>query len=175
MIIEPTPISGAYAIRLEPKNDARGFFARTWCREELNRLGLPNAISQCNISFNRERGTLRGMHYQIAPHSESKFVRCTQGSIYDVIVDLRPESPTYRLWHAVELSGVNRSQLFIPKGCAHGFQTLTSDTEVFYMMTAAYHPESARGVRWNDPAFAIEWPIADPILSKRDRSFADFS
>ena len=136
--------------------------------------GLDPRLVQCNISFNRKRGTLRGMHYQAAPHGEAKLIRCTRGAIYDVIVDLHRDSPAFKKWVAAELTAENRSMLFVPEGLAHGFQTLEDDTEVFYQMSEFYHPESARGVRWDDPAFGIRWPLAQPIMSDKDRGYEDF-
>jgi dTDP-4-dehydrorhamnose 3,5-epimerase len=174
MIFQETGLKGAFVIEPEPREDERGFFARTWCQREFAAEGLPSQWVQCNISFNRQRGTLRGMHYQIAPKEEEKLVRCTMGAIYDVIIDLRPESPTFRQWLAVELTADNRRMLFIPKGFAHGFQTLVDDTEVFYQMSEFYAPEYARGVRWDDPAFMVSWPAEKRIISERDRGFPDF-
>jgi dTDP-4-dehydrorhamnose 3,5-epimerase len=168
----PTPLAGAFVIDLKRLEDDRGFFARSFCREEFIQNGLNPEVAQCNISFNPSRGTLRGMHYQADPHAEAKLVRCTQGAIWDVIVDLRPSSPGYKQWFGTELSAATRRAIYVPQGFAHGFQTLTDDAEVLYMMAEFYHPESARGVRWDDPAFGIEWPIANPSMSDRDRSFA---
>jgi dTDP-4-dehydrorhamnose 3,5-epimerase len=167
------PLGGAHLVELEPVADERGFFARSWCAEEFRSYGLNPGLAQCSLSFNKRKGTLRGMHYQAEPHAEVKLVRCTSGVIYDVILDLRPASPTYCKWFAIELTAANRKMLYIPEGIAHGFQTLADDTEVFYQISVSYHPESARGVRWNDPLFAIEWPVRDLILSERDRSFPD--
>jgi len=170
-----TPLPGAYVLELERLEDERGFFARTWCAEELAAHGLDAHIAQCNLSSNRHRGTLRGMHYQAAPHQEAKIVRCIRGTIYDAIVDLRRDSPTWRRWTSVELTADNRRALYVPKDFAHGFQTLTDDAEVFYEMSTPYAPGFMRGVRWNDPALAIEWPIGDPILSERDGSYPDLT
>jgi len=167
------PLNGACVIELEPISDERGFFARTWCAEEFERLGLNPKLVQCSISWNERRGTLRGMHYQAEPCAEAKLIRCCSGAIYDVIVDLRPASPTYGKWAAAELTSENLKMLYVPEGFAHGFQTLTDNTEVSYQISASYQPEFARGVRWNDPAFGIEWPISNPILSARDRAYAD--
>ena len=169
MKFSPTVLAGACIIDIEPVPDERGFFARSWCREEFARHGLNPDLAQCSISFNKKRGTLRGMHYQAKPHEETKVVRCTRGAIYDVILDLRPESPTFRKWIAVELSADNRRMLYIPAGLAHGFQSLTDDAEVFYQISTPYHPESARGVRWDDPAFGIEWLVTERIISDKDR------
>jgi dTDP-4-dehydrorhamnose 3,5-epimerase len=174
MIITETLIKGAFAIEPEPRPDERGFFARTWCEHEFAAQGCPPQWVQCNISFSRQRGTLRGMHYQAAPYEEVKLVRCTMGAIFDVIVDLRAESPTFRQWLAVELTADNRRQLLIPQGLAHGFQTLKDDSEVFYQMSQFYAPEYARGVRWDDPAFNISWPTGRRTISERDQSFPDF-
>ena len=175
MKFSPTVLAGACIIDIEPVPDERGFFARSWCREEFARHGLNPDLAQCSISFNKKRGTLRGMHYQAKPHEETKVVRCTRGAIYDVILDLRPESPTFRKWIAVELSADNRRMLYIPAGLAHGFQSLTDDAEVFYQISTPYHPESARGVRWDDPAFGIEWLVTERIISDKDRQYPDFA
>jgi dTDP-4-dehydrorhamnose 3,5-epimerase len=166
-----TPLPGAFLIEPERIEDDRGFFARSFCVSEFAREGLETSVAQCNISYNRRAGTLRGMHYQAAPHEEAKLVRCTMGSLYDVIVDLRPASATYLKTYGVELSAQNRRMLFIPKGMAHGYQTLCDDTEVCYQMFESYHPESARGVRFDDPVLAIRWPLPDPLVSERDRSY----
>jgi dTDP-4-dehydrorhamnose 3,5-epimerase len=174
MIFTATKLAGAYVIEPEPIADDRGFFARSWCTKEFVAQGLNPQLVQCNISFNRRRGTLRGMHYQASPYGECKLVRCTAGSIYDVIIDLRPDSATYTQWVAVELSSANRQALYIPEGLAHGFQTLTDETEVLYQMSEFYHPESARGVRWDDPKFQISWPIVEITISDRDRQYPDF-
>jgi dTDP-4-dehydrorhamnose 3,5-epimerase len=174
MIFIETRLKGAFVIEPEPRHDERGFFARTWCQREFAAAGLSPQWVQCNISFNTQLGTLRGMHYQAAPYEEAKLVRCTMGAIYDVIIDLRAESPTFRQWLAVELSAENRRMLFIPQGFAHGFQTLAADTEVFYQMSQFYVPEYARGVRWDDPAFKVSWPAEQRIISERDRVFPDF-
>ncbi len=170
MIFSPTPLAGACVVELEPVADDRGFFARAFCREEFEAHGLNPQLAQSNISFNRRRGTLRGLHYQAAPYAEAKLVRCTQGAIWDVIVDLRADSPSYKRWHAVELSAENRRALYVPEGFAQGFQTLADDSEVLYLMSQFYRPDAARGLRWDDPALGIAWPIADPQLSDRDRS-----
>ena len=175
MIFTETKLQGAYLIEPERIADERGFFARTWCRREFAERGLSVELAQCNLSYNPRRGTLRGMHYQAAPDAEIKLVRCTMGAVYDVIVDMRPESPTFRQWVAAELTAENRRILLIPEGFAHGFQTLEDNSEVFYQISAFYAPASARGVRWDDPAFAIDWPPADRIMSERDRSYPDFS
>lgn len=174
MIFTETRLSGAFVIEPERIEDERGFFARTFCRREFEAHKLDPNLVQCSVSYNARRGTLRGMHYQAAPNPEPKVVRCTAGAVHDVILDLRRESATFRQWVAVELTADNRRMVYIPAGMAHGFQTLADGTEVFYQMAAYYHPESARGVRWDDPAFRIEWPAAERILSERDRGYADF-
>ena len=175
MKFTPTALPGAYIVELEPVRDERGFFARSWDAEEFRRHGLAPHLSQCSVSWNDKAGTLRGMHYQAAPHGEAKLVRCTRGAIHDVIVDLRPESGTYTRWFGVELSADNRTALYIPEGLAHGFQTLRGDSEVFYQISVPYHAPSSRGVRWDDPAFGIQWPATPQrILSQRDRAYPDF-
>ena len=176
MIFNETKLKGSYIIEVEPFEDERGSFARTFCREEFETHGLNSFVAQCNISHNRKRGTLRGMHYQIAPYAEAKLVTCLAGSIYDVIIDLRPDSITYCHWLAVELSARRRrSLIYIPEGFAHGFQTLEDDTEVFYQMSHSYVSKAARGVRWDDPAFAIDWPDGPRTLSDRDNNYPNFS
>lgn len=169
----PTPLMGAYVIEPEKLEDNRGFFARTWCQKEFANQGLDSNLVQCSISFNKKRGTLRGMHFQVPPFAETKLVRCTQGAIYDVIVDLRSDSPTYLQWTAVELTASNRQALYIPKGFAHGFQTLEDDTEIFYQMSDFYAPEAARGFRWDDPTFKIQWVQEVTVISDRDRTYKD--
>ncbi len=169
-----TPLQGVYVIDPEPVTDERGFFARNWSVEEFREHGLATSLAQCSISFTAMRGTLRGLHFQKAPHAEVKLVRCTAGAIYDVALDLRPESATFCKWFAMELTAANRSSLYIPEGCAHGLQTLTDNCEVYYQISENYHSESAAGVRWDDPAFSIQWPIAKPMLSEHDRSWPDF-
>jgi len=175
MIFKETKLKGAYVVECEPIEDDRGFFARAFCREEFERHQLNPCVVQCNISFNRKKGTLRGMHYQAKPYEEARLVRCTRGRIYDVIVDLRRESPGYKQWEAVELTADNRLMLYVPEGFAHGFQTLEDGSEVFYQMSESYAPEYTRGVRWDDPAFGIQWPLDDRLLSVRDQSFPDFN
>jgi dTDP-4-dehydrorhamnose 3,5-epimerase len=174
MIFKETKLKGAYLIEMEPLEDERGFFARTFCRDEFKQHGLNPYIAQCNISFNQKRGTLRGMHYQIAPHAEVRTVRCTRGAVYDVIIDLRPDSPTFTQWVASELNAENRLMLYVPEGFAHGFQTLEDATEVFYEVSVSYAPEYVRGVRWDDPAFDIQWPPADRTICDRDRTCPNF-
>lgn len=174
MIFRETELKGAYLIDIEPVHDERGFFARTFCREEFARYGLHGDFVQSNVSFNRLKGTLRGMHYQAAPHEEIKLIRVTRGSVYDVIIDIRPDSRTVGQWTAVELSAENRRMLYVPKGFAHGFQTLEDNTEVWYHMSEYYHPESARGLRWDDPAIRMYWPLQVQCISERDTTFPDF-
>lgn len=174
MNIRETELQGAFTFEIERLEDERGFFARSWCQREARRYGLDPQWLQCNISFNRERGTLRGMHFQQAPHEEAKLVRCTRGAIYDVVADLRPEAPTFRNWIGVELTADNRRMLYIPGGMAHGFLTLEDNTEIFYQMSEFYAPDAARGFRWDDPAFNIRWPAGVRVISERDRSYPDF-
>jgi dTDP-4-dehydrorhamnose 3,5-epimerase len=170
----PTTLQGATLIEVEPREDERGFFARAWCQREMDEHGLDPRVVQCNLSFNHTRGTVRGMHYQVAPYQESKLVRCLRGSIFDVIIDLRPESATYGKWFGIELSAQNRNMLFVPQGFAHGYQTLQGDTEVFYQVSEFYQPGSEAGIRWDDPAFAIKWPIEATLISDKDRTHPDF-
>jgi len=171
MLFTETKLKGAFIIEPERLKDARGFFARIWCQREFETHRLNPRLVQCNISFNRKKGTLRGMHYQAIPHAEAKLVRCTMGTIYDVILDLRSESATFKKWVAVELTAENRKMLYIPEGLAHGFQTLVDNTEVFYQMSEFYHAESAHGVRWDDPAFAIEWPLPVTWIDEKDLDY----
>jgi dTDP-4-dehydrorhamnose 3,5-epimerase len=175
MIFTETRLKGAYVIDLERLADERGFFARTWCQREFEAHGLNASLVQCNISFNEKKGTLRGMHFQVVPRAEAKLVRCTAGAIFDVIVDLRRDSGTFKQWTGVELSADNRRMLYVPEGFAHGFLTLLDNTEVFYQMSEFYSAEHARSVRWNDPAFGIQWPGEALIISERDHSHPDFS
>lgn len=174
MILTGTGLAGAYIVDIEPVEDERGFFARSWCREEFRDAGLNAELVQCNISYNREKAILRGMHFQADPHGEVKLVRCTAGAIHDVIVDVRPDSPTYGKWFGTELSAENRRALYIPEGFAHGFITLRADSEVFYQMSSLYVPGAARGYRWDDPAFGIDWPLAPVVMSAKDRAYDDF-
>ncbi|MHB8646956.1 MAG: dTDP-4-dehydrorhamnose 3,5-epimerase [Thermomicrobiales bacterium] len=169
-----TTIKGAYILDAERIADERGFFARTWARDEFVAHGLNPNLAQCNVSYNHHKGTVRGMHWQAPPHAETKLVRCTQGGIYDVIVDIREGSPTYRHSVGVELTAENRRALYIPEGCAHGFQTLEDATEVFYMITQFYTPAAARGMRWDDPAIAITWPLPISVISDRDARYPDW-
>jgi dTDP-4-dehydrorhamnose 3,5-epimerase len=169
-----TKLPGAFVIELERLEDERGFFARSFCEREFAAHGLARAFVQCNVSYNRRRGTLRGMHYQAAPHREAKLVRCTAGAIFDAIVDLRPGSPSHLAWTAVELSAESRRMLYVPEGFGHGFQTLSDDAEVFYQMSHYHVPEAGRGFRWNDPRFAIPWPLEVTAISERDRALPCF-
>ena len=171
MKFQESPLAGAYTIELDRLEDERGFFARSYSAEEFAARGLPAAMPQSSVSFNARRGTLRGLHYQAEPHAEDKLVRCTAGAIYDVIVDLRPDSPTARRWFGVELSAANHRSLFVPKGLAHGFMTLRDDTEVLYMISVPYAPGFERGLRWNDPALGISWPTAPSVVSARDAAY----
>jgi dTDP-4-dehydrorhamnose 3,5-epimerase len=171
MIFTETELKGAFLIDLDRKKDPRGFFARSWCVEEAKSYGLNPRVVQCNVSFNTCRGTLRGLHWQAAPRAEAKLVRVTCGAIFDVICDLRLESPTFKRHLAVELTAENGRALYIPEGFAHGFQTLADGTEVFYQMSETFSPEHARGLRWNDPAFGVRWPIHPPIVSDRDNAW----
>ncbi|HEY2961174.1 MAG TPA: dTDP-4-dehydrorhamnose 3,5-epimerase [Pyrinomonadaceae bacterium] len=175
MVITETKLKGAFVIELEPIADIRGFFARGWSDREFAAFDLDVRFVESNLSFNKKKGTLRGMHYQLPPYEQTKLVRCTRGSIYDVIIDMRPQSPTFGQWFAQELSAENHRMLYIPGEFAHGFQTLEDDTEVFYQTSAYYAPEHGRGVRWNDPAFNISWPRNDPIMIERDRDYQDFA
>ncbi len=175
MIFTQTKLPGAFLIEAVPVEDERGFFARTWCQQEFQAHGINPRLVQCNISYNTKQGTLRGMHYQVPPFAEAKLVRCTKGSVYDVIVDLRPTSPSFKQWLAVELSADNHRAMYVPEGCAHGFQTLEDDTEVFYQMSEFYAADCGRGVRWNDPAFAIRWPMVVAAISLKDMQYSDLT
>jgi dTDP-4-dehydrorhamnose 3,5-epimerase len=175
LIFTATKLHGLFIIKPEKLTDERGFFARTWCAEEFEAHGLNSRLAQCNVSFNHKTATVRGMHYQAAPNEEAKLVRCTRGAIYDVAIDLRRDSPTFKQWLAVELTMDNHRMLYVPENFAHGFQTLEENTEVFYQMSEFYATESASGVRWNDPAFGIRWPITGQcIISEKDAAYADF-
>jgi dTDP-4-dehydrorhamnose 3,5-epimerase len=174
MIFQETQLPDVFEIHIQPKSDDRGFFARSWCRKEFEDRGLDSNLVQCNVSFNTHKGTLRGMHYQAEPFAEAKVVRCTQGAMYDVVLDLRPHSARFKDWIAVNLTAENRKMLYIPKGCAHGFLTLQDRTEIFYQMSEYYNPESARGVRWDDPVFRIVWPEKVEMISERDRTYPNF-
>jgi dTDP-4-dehydrorhamnose 3,5-epimerase len=169
-----TKLAGVFIIELDKVEDERGLLARTWSRREFAERGLNPKLVECNLSFNISKGTLRGMHYQSEPFAQAKLVRCTAGAIYDVAVDLRPDSATFKEWEAVELTAENRRMFYIPEGCAHGFQTLEDSTEIFYQMSEVYAPDYARGVRWNDPAFGIRWPPDERTIIDRDQSYPDF-
>jgi len=174
MRFEATELPGVVVVEPELVEDERGFFARIWCRREFSAHGLNPELAQCSISWNRRKGTLRGMHHQLAPRAEAKLVRVIRGAVFDVAVDLRPESPAFRRWFGCELTETNRRMLYIPEGLAHGFLTLAEGTEVGYQISQFHHPEAARGVRWDDPAFAIDWPGRPVVISERDRSYPDF-
>ncbi|MCB0736895.1 MAG: dTDP-4-dehydrorhamnose 3,5-epimerase [Bacteroidetes bacterium] len=175
MKFNPTPLEGAYTIDLEKRGDERGFFARFFCENEYKELRLDHKIVQVNNSLSQDKGTLRGIHYQLAPKAETKIVRCIKGSLYDVIVDLRPESKTFRQWFGAELTPENRTMMYVPKGFGHGFITLEPDTEALYLVTEFYSPEYERGLRWNDPAIGIKWPINPVVLSDKDQKHPDFN
>jgi dTDP-4-dehydrorhamnose 3,5-epimerase len=176
VIFTETELAGAFVIDLERREDPRGFFARAWCADEFSEHGLNTRLVQANLSFNDQAGTVRGMHFQREPAAEAKVIRATRGAIFDAIIDLRPDSPTYKRWIGVELSADNRRALYVPEGFAHGYQTLVPDTETFYLVSEFYTPEAEGGVRWNDPAFGIEWPSPErPILSDKDANWPDFT
>jgi len=174
LIFTETKLKGVYIIELEKLNDERGFFARTWDKEVFEKKGFDSKLVQCNISFNKLKGTVRGIHYQTTPFEESKIVRCTKGKIFDVIIDLRSNSSSYTKWISVELTEQNHYMIFIPKGCAHGFQTLEDDTEVFYQISEFYNSEHYHGIRWNDPKFDIKWPLKISLISEKDASYNNF-
>jgi dTDP-4-dehydrorhamnose 3,5-epimerase len=171
---EATGLDGVWLLDLDTYEDERGFFARLWSAADFGAEGLAGTLDSCSLSFNHRAGTLRGMHYQAAPSEEIKIVRCVRGAIYDVVLDLRANSPTFKRWVAHELTAENRLAFYIPRGCAHGFQTLTDGAEVLYLIAGSYDPGSGRGVRWNDPAFNIEWPMIPTVIADRDRTFADY-
>jgi dTDP-4-dehydrorhamnose 3,5-epimerase len=175
MIFHKTPLKDAYVIEIQPIPDERGFFARAWCQHEFTAQGLNAHLVQCNVAYNHRQGTLRGMHFQNVPYAEVKLVRCTMGALYDVIIDLRPDSPTYKQHFGVELTAENHKMFYVPEGFAHGYLTLTDNTEVFYQVTQFYAPAAAGGVRWNDPAFGITWPTAVQVISERDANYPDFT
>ena len=175
MIFRETRLPGAYLIEAERIEDHRGFFARIWCKQELRQRGLKTELAQFNMCFSHHRGTLRGLHFQEPPHAEVKVVRCTKGAVFDVIVDLRQDSPTWKRWFGVELSEENRHMLYVPEGCAQGSVTLADDTEIYYHASESYHPESASGVRYDDPQFAIVWPIEIAVVSRQDGAWPDYS
>ena len=170
-----TKLPGAYIINLDTLEDDRGFFARAFCQKEFEENGLRSNIAQCNLSFNHKKGTLRGMHYQVKPYEEVKMVRCTQGKILDVIIDLRKDSATYKKWIGVELTAENNRMLYVPEGFAHGYQTLEDNSVVYYQVTEFYQPGSERGIRWNDPAFNIDWPLEISFISDKDNSHPDYT
>ena len=174
MIVTATELDGGYIVDLNRMVDERGFFARAWCRDEFEKHGLSSESRQINLSYNRRKGTVRGLHYQREPDAEVKLIRCVRGAIYDVIADLRTESPTYGAWFGLELTAENRRALYVPRGCAHGFQALQDDTEVIYQVSASYAPASEGGVRYDDPFFGIEWPMAVTEISEKDTSWPDY-
>ncbi len=175
MKFNETPLADAYVIELEPMADERGFFARGWCSREFEEHGLAANIAQANVAFTHSAGTLRGVHYQVAPHEEAKLVRCTSGALFDVIVDIRPDSATFGHWYGVELSAENRKMLYVPQGFAHGYQTLTDGTEAFYQVSEFYAPGAEQGIRYDDARFAIEWPLAIQVISDKDANWPDYS
>lgn len=175
MRIAPTPLAGVHLVEPEPVPDTRGFFARLVCADSFAAHGMVAEFPQCSVSWNRVAATLRGLHWQAAPHAEAKLVRCTRGAVFDVAVDLRPNSPSYRRWVARELSAENRLALYIPAGCAHGFLTLVDDTELFYQISAPHVPDAARGLRWNDPEIGIDWPMKPAVMSERDAALPDWA
>lgn len=175
MKFKATKLKGAFIIEMELIRDSRGFFARAWCQKEFEEHGLKPYIAQANITLSREKGTLRGMHCQAAPYQEVKVVRCIKGAVFDVIIDLRPDSPTYREWFGIELTESNCKMLYVPEDFAHGYQTLEQNTEVFYQVSQCYFPESERGMRWNDPQFGIRWPLTENlVISEKDKKWPDF-
>jgi dTDP-4-dehydrorhamnose 3,5-epimerase len=174
MIFSELLIEGAFLIKLQRIEDERGFFSRVFCDKEFSQLGLEATFAQCSLSYNKKRGTLRGMHFQVDPHAETKIVHCLKGAIYDVILDLRPHSKTYKKWVAIQLDSALRHMLYIPKGVAHGFQTLEEDTEIFYQISAPYVPGFSKGVRWDDPVFGIQWPLPVEVISKKDAEYGLF-
>jgi dTDP-4-dehydrorhamnose 3,5-epimerase len=175
MILRELTLAGVFVIEPERKEDERGFFARTFSAAEFAERGLEPAVAESSVSFNRARGTLRGLHYQLPPHEETKLVRCTRGSVYDVVVDLRPDSPTHRRWEAIELSAENRLAVYLPAGCAHGYLTLEDGCELDYRISHRYVPDAAAGVRWDDPLLGIEWPATPTVISQRDASYPDLT
>lgn len=174
MRFRPLEIAGVVLVEQDRREDDRGFFARTFCRDEFAAAGLPVHFPQCNTSFNARRGTVRGMHFQRPPHEEPKLVRCTRGAIFDAVVDLRPESPTYLAWLGVELSADNGHALYVPPGFAHGFQTLADATDVLYHMGEVFHPDAAGGIRWDDPAVGVRWPLPVSVISERDATYPEW-
>jgi len=175
MIFLETPLRGAYVIEIEKREDERGFFARSWCEREFTAKGIDPHLVQCNVSFNKLKGTLRGIHFQAPPHAEAKLVRCTKGALFDVIVDLRKDSPTFLSWFGVDLTAANYRMLYIPKLFGHGFQTLEDDTEIFYQMSEFYEPSAARGLRWDDPSLGINWPDKTGTMSQKDQQYPNIN
>lgn len=175
MVFRETKLKGAFIIQIEPIEDERGFFSRTWCKNEFEKYGLKSEIAQCNLSYNKKKGTLRGMHYQVEPYRETKLIRCVKGALYDVIIDLRKDSTTYKQWIGVELTENNGMALYVPEGFGHGFQTLVDDTYAIYQVTEFYTPGAERGIRWNDSQFNIQWPEESKrIISDKDQNWGDF-
>jgi len=174
MIFKETYLKGSYQIEINRLGDERGFFGRQWCQNEMSEMGIKSNIAQVNTSLNKHKGTLRGMHFQKDPFQETKLVRCIRGRIFDVIVDLRPESPTYKKWFGVELTQNNYQMLYVPENFAHGFITLEDNTEILYLVTQFYHPEAEAGLRWNDPVFSIQWPVPVTVMSEKDKNHPDF-
>ncbi len=174
MIFKETKLKGAYVIDIEKLNDERGFFARAWCQKEFIDNGLESNLAQVNVSYNKVKGTLRGMHYQMSPYQEVKIVRCTKGAIYDVIIDLRAESPTFKKWIGVELTSDNYRLLYVPEDFGHGFQTLVDNTEITYQVSQFYSPGAERGIRWNDPVLEIDWPLKPSMISDKDKNWPDY-
>lgn len=176
MIFEELPLGGAYVIHLQKYKDERGSFARAWCSREFESQGLKSQMVQANAAYNIRKGTLRGMHYQLSSHAEAKLLRCIRGAVYDVMIDLRPDSPTYRSWHGVELNDRSHKMVYVPEGFAHGYMTLADHTEVFYQVSEFYAPDAERGIRWNDPCFNIQWPVMENmIISEKDKNWPDFA
>jgi len=175
VIFAETKLKGVYVIEIEKLKDHRGFFARTWCKKEFEEHNLVSRVRQANVSYNKKKGTLRGMHYQLSPYEETKLVRCTMGAIYDVIIDLRPVSPTYTQWIGVELTAENYKMLYVPENFAHGFITFEDNTEVAYQVSQFYTPGSERGIRWDDPAFQIDWPLEVQVISDKDKNWPDYT
>jgi dTDP-4-dehydrorhamnose 3,5-epimerase len=175
MIWREMELAGAFVVESEPIEDERGWFARIYDESELKQHGLATRFAQGSLAFNKERGTLRGLHYQADPHAEAKLIRCISGAVHDVIVDLRPASPTFKRWVAVELTAASGRMLYVPEGLAHGYLTLENESETLYLISAPYAPEAARGVRWDDPAFGIAWPDEPHVLSEKDKAWPDFS
>ncbi|MEL6949397.1 MAG: dTDP-4-dehydrorhamnose 3,5-epimerase [Pseudomonadota bacterium] len=175
MLFTPTPVAGAMILEVKRIGDDRGYFGRLWCEREMAEQGLVSVIRQSNVGFSPRKGTLRGLHYQCAPHQEVKIVRCTRGRVFDVVVDLRPDSPTYCAWHGEELTPDNGKMLYVPEGCATGYLTLEDDSEIYYNTSEFYAPDAATGVRWDDPAFAIDWPTQPAVLSDNDVSWPDYT